>query len=268
MRTFPPIFGGTALPKQFRLQGESFRQGHPLAALDRFHRPSDGQRTVRHDLLGHGIGSGKKFPGPDNPVDQTDAQRLGRIHGVAGQKHLHRLGLADQTRQPLRTAVAGDNSQLHLRLGKAGVLGGDAKRAGHGKLAASSQRGAVDCCNRWLPQILDQAQHLVTLLGAGAAFGRLHPGQFINIGSGSKSLLPTSGQDHHPHLFLAAQLLKTIENIPYRLKIQGIALLGTVQGHNGHSVPNFKQEIFVRHRKKPSRISGPRKRLFAGDTPP
>ena len=83
------------------------------------------------------------------------------VDGIAVEKHLHRRTAADDPRQPLRAAPAGDDTQLDLGLAEFGVTAGDADVAGQsssqpppkqmplmaaitGKRAASISR-VIDC---------------------------------------------------------------------------------------------------------------------------
>jgi hypothetical protein len=51
-----------------------------------------------------------------HPVDQADAQRLGRVDHRAAHAQLERAGQADAPQQPLRPAEARDDPELDLGL--------------------------------------------------------------------------------------------------------------------------------------------------------
>src|SRR5262249_51352921 len=75
--------------------------------------------------------------GRDDFVDEPDAPGLLRADHPAGQNERKRAALADQPRQPLRAAAAGQQSQLDLGLAELRVLDGDADSAGHCCLATA-----------------------------------------------------------------------------------------------------------------------------------
>ena len=76
--------------------------------------------------------------------DQAGALGLGRVHHAAGEDQVHRLGLADRARQPLRAADARDDAELDLGLAEFRVVGGDDEIALHRELAAAAERKARD----------------------------------------------------------------------------------------------------------------------------
>ena len=102
-------------------------------------------------------------------IHQPDAVRFLRGNHFAGKKNLHGESRADQPRQPLRAAVAGNESELHFGLAELCVLAGQAHGAGHGDLASAAQREAVDAGDHRLAQVLDQIER-------GLAFVRVSLG--------------------------------------------------------------------------------------------
>ena len=88
-----------------------------------------------------------------------------------GEKELQRaLPRPDQTRQALGAAVAGDDAELDLGLAEAGVVRGDAQRAGHGQFAAAAQRKSLDACDHRLAQRLNAPEDGLAAQGEGPAF--------------------------------------------------------------------------------------------------
>ena len=85
------------------------------------------QRRLEQLVVGH------------DPVDESELERLLGGDRVADQVHLQRFVRADQARQPLGAAEAGDDPQLDLRLAEDGRLGGDPHVAGHRQLAAAAE---------------------------------------------------------------------------------------------------------------------------------
>ena len=76
---------------------------------------------------------------------------------------------ADEPRQPLRAAEAGDDPELDLGLAEARRGGGDAQVARHRQLAAAAEREAVDGRDRDDRAALEGAQQLVRAGDEGAA---------------------------------------------------------------------------------------------------
>ncbi len=79
-------------------------------------------------------------------VHQAEAPRLAGVHLPAGEDEVESVGHADQARQALGAAEAGEEAELHL--GEAElrlrVLGRDAALAGQGELEATAEAGAMD----------------------------------------------------------------------------------------------------------------------------
>jgi hypothetical protein len=70
--------------------------------------------------------------------DQAVAVGLVGVQHARGQAHVHRLGLADGTRQALRAAGAGQHGQLDLGQRELGAVRGDDDVAGQRQLAAAA----------------------------------------------------------------------------------------------------------------------------------
>ena len=77
----------------------------------------------------------------DRAVDEPELVGLLGADRVADQVHLQGLVLADQPRQALRAAEAGDDPQLDLGLAEDRRLRGDPDVAGHRQLAAAAKGG-------------------------------------------------------------------------------------------------------------------------------
>ena len=79
---------------------------------------------------------------------------------------------ADEPRQPLRAAEAGDDPELDLGLAEARRCGRDAQIARHRQLAAPAEREAVDGGDRDDRAALEAAQQRVRACDVGAGGGR------------------------------------------------------------------------------------------------
>ena len=131
-------------------------------------------------------------------VHQAEAQRLGGALALAGENHVERRPQADQPRQPLTAARAGDQPELHFGQAELGlgVVGGDPVVAGEGQLQAAAETGAVDRRDDRLGQGLDPAHHLLSLeaqplrLGLGGERGEL-----LDVGAGDEGV-GLAGDEH------------------------------------------------------------------------
>ena len=118
--------------------------------------------------------------------------RLLRRDHLARQHHLHGNAFAHQSRQTLRPAVSGNDSQLHLRLPQLRVFAREAHGARHRNLASAAQRESVEAGNHRLAQIFNQVEHVLPAMRIFLARHRIVLGQFADVGPGNKRLLSQS----------------------------------------------------------------------------
>ena len=57
-----------------------------------------------------------RFAGRHDPIYEADAKRLGGVDHLAGEQELEGASLADESREPLRSAVAWHDAELHFGL--------------------------------------------------------------------------------------------------------------------------------------------------------
>ena len=100
--------------------------------------------TLAGDLLGELESLGAQLVRRKDEIDEADLLRLGRLDHVAGEDHPHRVTHADEPRQALGAAAAGDQAEVDLRLAETGLVGGDPHVARHRELAAAAETEAVD----------------------------------------------------------------------------------------------------------------------------
>ena len=79
-----------------------------------------------------------------HPVHEPESQRLLGVDSPAGEHELHRALLADDARQTLRAAAAGDDPERDLGLAELGRLGGDDHVAQQRQLAPAAEREPRD----------------------------------------------------------------------------------------------------------------------------
>src|SRR5206468_4674942 len=100
-----------------------------------------------------------------------------------------------QPRQPLRAAVAGRDSQLHLRLPELRVFTGDADVARHRELTATAQGESVDGGDHRLAARLESSEHALPALRARLAVERPLPRQIADVGAGDERVRAPAGKD-------------------------------------------------------------------------
>ena len=113
------------------------RSADPGDALDL----ANGERRLRRELARPGERGVEQFVVGDEAVGEPDLVRLLGADRIADQVHLERLRGADEAREALRAAEAGDDPEADLRLAEAGRLRRDPEVAGHRQLAAAAERG-------------------------------------------------------------------------------------------------------------------------------
>jgi hypothetical protein len=79
----------------------------------------------------------------EHRVDAAPVQHLGGADRIAGRGEAGGAFGADQPRQALGAAGAGDQAELHLRQAEAGAGGGDAPGAGERQFQPAAEHGAV-----------------------------------------------------------------------------------------------------------------------------
>src|SRR5215213_3776975 len=149
-------------------------------------------------LLGDAVGQlqGLRFEvgRGDDEVDEAEVVGVLRVDHVAREDQLHRLTLADESRQALGAAAAGDDAEVDLGLAEARRLAGDADVAGEGQLAAAAEAEAVDHGDDRLGEGVHGGEerarrHHVALRDGGA------PHELTDVGAGDESLLARAGDD-------------------------------------------------------------------------
>ena len=96
----------------------------------------------------------------DDLVHQSGRERVLRGDRIARQDHRQRLLDADEARQALRAARAGDQAELDLRQAEPRACGGDAEMAAHGEFEPAAERRAVHRRDGRLLDVVDQRDHV------------------------------------------------------------------------------------------------------------
>src|SRR6185295_7730632 len=113
------VLGRKAEAEEIALVGEAVLERQPLARADRFLGDLERQGRERGDL-GRQLQRlrAQLFVRVDQ-LDEADTQRFRGVDHLAREDQAHRLAGADQARQALAAAAAGDQAELDLRLAEA-----------------------------------------------------------------------------------------------------------------------------------------------------
>ena len=125
-------------------------------------------------------------------VDDAELLRLLGRHVTAGGDHVERRLRADQARQPLRAAGAGEDADQHLGQPDLGARHRDPVMAGERGFETAAERIAVDRRDHRLRALV---HHVVVRGGSAAAQPAL--AELADIGAGDKA---APGADQHHRL--------------------------------------------------------------------
>ena len=101
--------------KQHRLQIQAFAQSHLHAFVHGLHRVLHRQRCIGNNLRRNRL-CPRNQPAATVTHSPARCDAPPRRNHLARQHHLHRNASAHQPRQPLRSTISRNNSQLHLGL--------------------------------------------------------------------------------------------------------------------------------------------------------
>src|SRR5436190_2351157 len=159
--------GGHALDRVFRLESEGreigldlepLGQGQVERAADRIARQAQDRQAETGHLSRKGD-AGLDEIAVDEPVDETDAVRFIGVDRAAGQDQLGGARFADEARQPLRPAIAGDEAELDLREAELGARQREPEGAGERQFEPAAKGISVDQRDRWHRQLVELGEH-------------------------------------------------------------------------------------------------------------
>ena len=187
--------------------------------------------------LGHELGSG------NDPIHQPDPVRLLRADRVTRQHQLERATGPDETWQPLAAAVTGNQPEIDLWLSELRGVGGQTDRAGHGELAASTQRIAIDRGDDRLPEILEQVEDVLPPQRVVARARRRLLRQFVDVGSGHERLVSGTRQDDAANGRVVPQVQNRAAKLVERFGVERVEHLGPVDRHDSSRAVALDQQI-------------------------
>src|SRR5580658_435293 len=239
-RPFLLVFSRAANSKQSSLQKQPLGERHLHPFVDRLDSVLHRQRSVRNDL-------GRNRLRPRNQlrrrrrhfIDQPNAMRFLRRDHLSRQHHLHCEAFAHQPRQPLRPAVSGNNSELHLGLPELRVFARETHAAGERQFASAAKCKSVNAGNHRLAQILDQIEHALATLRILFRRNRILHGQFADIGSSNKRLFADASQNDNAEAVVALDVMKRPAQFFDRGTVERVENFGTVDGDVSDRVSLF-----------------------------
>ena len=169
---------------------------------------------------------------------------FGGVHHAAGEDQVHRLGLADRARQPLRAADAGNDAELDLGLAELRGVGGDDDVALHDQLAAAAERKARDRRDHRLARIRGRVPG-----GGEVAHERVDRGlvrHLLDVGAGGEGLLRAGDQD-------AADAVVGVEGgdrlrqLGIERGVERVERLRPVEPDDADAALGFDEDGFVAH---------------------
>ena len=149
------------------------------------------------------------------------------------------MPLPHQARQPLRAAVAGNESELHLGLAELGVVAGQSHGAGHGEFAAAAERESVDAGDDRLAQVLDGVDDGLSLMRVGLGRDRRVLRQLADVGAGDEGLLARAGEDDDANVGIVLGRGEGLLDLLHGGHVQRVEHLGPVDGDVGDVVLRF-----------------------------
>ena len=108
---------------------------------------------------------------------------------LGGKKHLQGSRLANQTRQTLRAAPPGDESECRPAMSEDGTRPGDAMRASQSKIEAATHAVAVNYRYGWNREVLDSAHQPLPHLREPKCLNAVEFGDFVKVRSRGEEVI-------------------------------------------------------------------------------
>ena len=233
MRAFGFVGGAAEVAEADCLAEQSKIERQVDALIDGAQGFGDGERCVGGNFESQGLGARHQFGGGKDFINETDAEGLTRVDDGAGEQQFESRAAAHEAWQALRAAVAGHDAQLDLRLAEAGIVSGQAQGAGHGQLAASAQRKALDAGDDRLAEGLNAAKDLLPAKSKDAALFCGKRGQLADVGAGNKSPATGASEKNYANCVIGGQLLEGFGELGEGFGVEGVEDFGPVEGDDG-----------------------------------
>ena len=152
------------------------------------------RQGTRQGVAGEGHGGlGERFL--DDAVDQAGLGGLRAVEAGVFRRHGDRRRRADEARQPLGAAGAGNDAEIDLGQGEAGIRFGEPKPTAQSELQPAAEGRAAHRCDPRLCSMLDATDQL----GQQRQLDR--PVEFGDVGAADEELA-RPGQNHRAHRWI------------------------------------------------------------------
>src|SRR6266516_223006 len=225
------VLGSGAQPEERSLQRQALVQAGFQSFGHGFARIPDGDRGVGKDLVQNRFGAADQIGGGNDFVDQTDEPGLLGTDDFAGKDELQGPAFANQTRQPLCSAGAGQDSKYHFGLSEFRRLRGDPNGASHSRFTTAAEREPVDGGDHRLAQVLNQAKHGLSIAAGFLALDRRQVSEFADVCSRDECLVASPGENNAAHLVIIAGFFERCSQVLPRFPAQRIEDLGAIERH-------------------------------------
>src|SRR5438552_3734881 len=175
------VLGSGAQPEERSFQCQALVQAGFQSFGHGFERIPDGDRSVGKDLFQNRFGAADQIGGGNDFVDQTDAPGLLGTDDFAGKDELQGPAFANQTRQPLCSAGARQDSKFHFGLYEFRRLRGDPNGASHSRFTTAAEREPVDGRDHRITQDFNQAEHVLSIAAGVLALDRPQVSEFVHV---------------------------------------------------------------------------------------
>src|SRR5437899_10627087 len=143
--------------------------------------------------------------------------------------------------------IAGADSGLDLRLAELRGVARDPQVTRHGELAAAAQRVAVHGRDDGLAAGFEAPQHRLAAQRSCLAVERTLFREVPDVRPRHERLLPGARQDRALDRVVGGHALGRVGQLVHHLVVQGVQLVGAVDGDEGDGVAEVEEEGFVGH---------------------
>src|SRR5258706_1164214 len=179
-------------------------------------------------------------------IDQSQVECFLGADLLPGENHVERIGQSDSARQPLRSARAGNQSQLDLGQAehRSGMICGDAIMTGERRLESAAETSSVYRRDDWNAKLLDRIEkHLpIPAQSFGVARGP-ELEKLLDIGAGDPHVGFAAHKHRRVHSGVALEPAdQRDELVLYRAGQLVDRLIREIESDDGDAVSDFDRE--------------------------
>mmetsp|Transcript_91842 Transcript_91842/g.198512 ORF Transcript_91842/g.198512 Transcript_91842/m.198512 type:complete len:277 (-) Transcript_91842:181-1011(-) len=174
-------------------EANSLRQSHLVGSVNGFLCHGHGGLRERGDLVSHLESGIQQLILGHNSAHETVSLGLLGVNHIAGENHLHGLGLPHGADQSLGTSAAWDDAKGDLRLSELGTVSSDDDIAHHSELTTSAESVSGDSGDGRLANFGHfgpVSKHII-----GVTVNKFTLSHLFDICAGCESLLASSDDD-------------------------------------------------------------------------